>query len=181
MGEVWPLSLLKGAVYNRDENCNSGHNDDVDGDEGDDESDDQYLWKRLKCGCRGLDLCAEDLAQAHTRPNYDQDDGNDCYDGDGDDQHDYDDQCAGIITPSMSAFKPQKKQTCISSIYLFHQQQGLLTQELSHWKDVAQARFPSPPPDPVSALSSPPYGRLKRYFNFGGGRGTILGFACENK
>ena len=32
MGEVWPLSLLKGAVYNRDENCNSGHNDDVDGD-----------------------------------------------------------------------------------------------------------------------------------------------------
>ena len=113
MGEVWPLSLLKGAVYNRDENCNSGHNDDVDGDdkgddEGDDESDDQYLWKRLKCGCRGLDLCAEDLAQAHTRPNYDQDDGNDCYDGDGDDQHDYDDQCAGIITPSMSAFKPQK-------------------------------------------------------------------------
>ena len=47
MGEVWPLSLLKGAVYNRDENCNSGHNDDVDGDEGDDEgddeSDDQYL------------------------------------------------------------------------------------------------------------------------------------------
>ena len=94
-------------------NCNSGHNhDDYDGGESDDESDDQYLWKRLKCGCRGLDLCAEDLAQAHTRPNYDQDDGDDGQDGDGDGQHDDgDDQCADMISPSMSALKPQEKQT----------------------------------------------------------------------
>ena len=86
-------------------NCNSGHNhDDYDDDESDDKSDDQYLWKRLKCGCRGLDLCAEDLAQAHTRPNYDQDEGDDGQDDNGDGQHDDgdgqydydDDQCSDI-------------------------------------------------------------------------------------
>ena len=94
-------------------NCNSGHNhDDYDDDESDDKSDDQYLWKRLKCGCRGLDLCAEDLAQAHTRPNYDQDEGDDGQDDNGDGQHDDgDDQCADMITPSMLALKPREKQT----------------------------------------------------------------------
>ena len=81
----------------------------------------------------------------------------------------------------MSALKPQKSKPEFLQYISFINNRDVLTQELSHWKDVAQARFPSPPSDPVSALSSPPYGRLKRYFNFGGGRGTILGLACENK
>ena len=58
----------------------------------------------MKCGCRGLDLCAEDLAQAHTRPNYDQHEGDDGQDDNGDGQHDDgdgqydydDDQCSDI-------------------------------------------------------------------------------------
>ena len=82
---------------------------------------------------------------------------------------------------SMLALKPQESKPDFLQYISFISKRDCWRKSCHIWRMSHKRGFPVLLPDPVSALSSPPYGRLKRYFNFGGGRGTILGLACENK